>query len=60
MTARGSAVDAATSKGAPSTGYCPPQIGNELIEGEEAVDVGLVEADERLVGMLKYYHRRAA
>ena len=35
---------------------------NSLIEGSEEVDstVGEIECRERLGGMLKYYHRRAA
>jgi len=37
-------------------------LGNELIEPSDNVDavVGKIECRERLGGMLKYYHRRAA
>jgi transposase InsO family protein len=34
-------------------------IGNELIEGEAAADVGDIECRERLGGLLKYYRRAA-
>jgi putative transposase len=35
-------------------------IGNELVNGAEPQSDGTVEARERLGGLLKYYHRRAA
>ena len=34
-------------------------IGNEIISGAKAQGEGIVEAKERLGGLLKYYHRRA-
>jgi transposase InsO family protein len=35
-------------------------IGNEMISGAEPQGAGIVEVRERLGGLLKYYHRRAA
>ena len=37
-------------------------LGNELIEPEDDTEIvaGRIECRERLGGMLKYYHRRAA
>jgi transposase InsO family protein len=35
-------------------------IGNVLISGAGPRDEGVVETSERLGGLLKYYHRRAA
>ncbi len=35
-------------------------IGNEIVSGGQAQGDGIVEARERLGGLLKYYHRRAA
>jgi transposase InsO family protein len=35
-------------------------IGNEIVSGVKVQDEGVVEARERLGGLLKYYHRRAA
>lgn len=35
-------------------------IGNEMISGAKAQGKGVVETRERLGGLLKYYHRRAA
>ena len=35
-------------------------IGNEIINGAKAQGEGVVETRERLGGLLKYYHRRAA
>jgi transposase InsO family protein len=35
-------------------------IGNELVNGAEAQRAGVVGTSERLGGLLKYYHRRAA
>jgi len=35
-------------------------IGNELVSGAEAQRAGVVGTSERLGGLLKYYHRRAA
>jgi transposase InsO family protein len=35
-------------------------IGNELIDGVAPQGEGVVEVRERLGGLLKYYHRRAA
>jgi putative transposase len=35
-------------------------IGNEIVSGVKAQDEGVVETRERLGGLLKYYHRRAA
>ena len=35
-------------------------IGNEMISGTKAQGKGVVETRERLGGLLKYYHRRAA
>ena len=35
-------------------------IGNEIINGAKAQGEGDVETTERLGGLLKYYHRRAA
>ncbi len=35
-------------------------IGNEMISGAKAQGEGVVETRERLGGLLKYYHRRAA
>ena len=35
-------------------------IGNEIIDGVEAQREGVVHTGERLGGLLKYYHRRAA
>ncbi len=35
-------------------------IGNVMISGRKAQGEGVVEAKERLGGLLKYYHRRAA
>ena len=35
-------------------------IGNELISGVAPEDEGSIEVRERLGGLLKYYHRRAA
>jgi len=35
-------------------------IGNEIVSGAKAQGEGIVETRERLGGLLKYYHRRAA
>ena len=35
-------------------------IGNEIISGAMAQGEGRIEVSERLGGLLKYYHRRAA
>jgi len=35
-------------------------LGNELISGPEVQSEGVVATTERLGGLLKYYHRRAA
>jgi transposase InsO family protein len=35
-------------------------IGNEIVNGSKAEGEGDIEARERLGGLLKYYHRRAA
>ena len=35
-------------------------IGNEMISGAKAQCDGVVETRERVGGLLKYYHRRAA
>ena len=35
-------------------------IGNEMVSGAKAQGKGVVETRERLGGLLKYYHRRAA
>ena len=35
-------------------------IGNEIVSGTKAQVEGVVETRERLGGLLKYYHRRAA
>jgi hypothetical protein len=35
-------------------------VGNEIIDRMEAQREGLVDTRERLGGLLKYYHRRAA
>ena len=35
-------------------------IGNEMISGAKAQGEGVVETRERVGGLLKYYHRRAA
>jgi transposase InsO family protein len=35
-------------------------IGNEIISGAKARSEGVVDVTERLGGLLKYYHRRAA
>jgi hypothetical protein len=35
-------------------------IGNRMISGAKAGGEGVVESRERLGGLLKYYHRRAA
>ena len=35
-------------------------IGNELISGAVSHGEGVIETRERLGGLLKYYHRRAA
>ncbi len=35
-------------------------IGNELISGAKTQGEGSIEVGERLGGLLKYYHRRAA
>ncbi len=35
-------------------------IGNLIVSGAKAEGVGVIEARERLGGLLRYYHRRAA
>ena len=35
-------------------------IGNEIVSGTKPQGEGVVETRERLGGLLKYYHRRAA
>ncbi len=35
-------------------------IGNEIVSGAKDQGEGVVETRERLGGLLKYYHRRAA
>ena len=39
---------------------CHQGIENEMISGAKAQGVGIVETRERLGGLIKYYHRRAA
>jgi len=35
-------------------------IGNEIVSGAEPQSLGRIEVQERLGGLLNYYHRRAA